>query len=44
MNKDPDIVTEEDSLTMLDSKSSVCMDNNGKDTNQTSHLSRRVHF
>ena len=28
---------------MLDSKSSVCMDNNSKYTNYTRHIARRVH-
>ena len=26
------------------SKSAVCMSNNGKDTNHTRHIARRVHF
>ena len=33
-NKDPDIVSEEAPLIVLDSKSAMCMDNNGKDTKQ----------
>ena len=28
----------------MDSKSSMCMANNGKDTKQTRHISRRIHF
>ena len=44
LNKDPDIVPEEAPLIILDSKSSVCMANNGKDINHTSHIYRRVHF
>ena len=28
----------------MDSKSVVCMSNNGKDTNNTSHITRRLHF
>ena len=28
----------------MDSKSSVCMDKNGKDTKHTGHIYRRVHF
>ena len=44
MNKDLDIVPEEDPLTILGSKSSVCMANNGKDTKHTMHIARRVHF
>ena len=43
LNKDTDIVPEEDPLNILDSKSAVCMANNGKDTNHTSHIARRVH-
>ena len=30
LNKDPDIVTDEDPIIILDNKSSVCMDKNGK--------------
>ena len=44
LNKDPDIVPEEDPLIIFDSKSAVCMDNNGKDNKHTRHISRRVHF
>ena len=33
LNKDPDIVPEEDPPIILDSKSAVCMANNGKDKN-----------
>ena len=32
LNKDPAIVPEEAPLIVLDSKSAMCMDNNGKDT------------
>ena len=28
----------------MDGKSDVCIVNNGKDTNHTMHISRRVHF
>ena len=42
LNKYPDIVTEEAPLIILDSNYSVCMDNNGKDTKHTRHISRRV--
>ena len=31
-------------LIILDSKSDVCIYNNGKDTNHTSHISRRLQF
>ena len=44
MNKDPDKVTEEDPLIILDSKSDMCMANNGKDTNYTRHITRRVNL
>ena len=43
-NKDPYIVTEEAPLIILDRKSDVCMNNNGKDTKHIRHISRRVHF
>ena len=38
------MVPEESPLIVLDSKSAMCMDNNGKDTNHTRHISRRMHF
>ena len=44
LNKDPYIVPEEASLIILDSNSSVFMSKNGKDTNHTRHIYRRVHF
>ena len=44
LNKDPDIVPEEDPLIVLDSKSDMCMDKNGKDTKHNIHISRRMHF
>ena len=44
LNKDPNIVPEEDPMIILDSKYSACMDNNYKDTKHTSHIPRRVHF
>ena len=43
LSKDTDIVPEEYPLNILDSKSAVCMASNGKDTNNTSHIDRRVH-
>ena len=43
-NKDPDIVPEKSPLIVLDSKSALCMGNNGKDTKHTRHISRRMHF
>ena len=44
LNKDTDIFPEEDPLIVLDSKSDMCMDNNGKDTKHTRHIARRMHF
>ena len=44
LNNDIDIVPEEPRLILLDSKYTVCMANNGKDTNHTRHISRRVNF
>ena len=44
LNKDPDIVPEEGPIIILDSKSAKFMSKNGKDTNHTRHISRRVHF
>ena len=44
LNKDTDIVPEEDPTNILYIKSSVCMANNGKDTNNTRHIARRVHL
>ena len=43
-NKDPDIVPEEASIIILDSKSAMCMAKNGKYTKHTRHIARRVHF
>ena len=44
LNKDPDMFPEEDPLIILGSKSTVCMDNNGKDTKQTRNTARRINF
>ena len=44
LNKDPDIVTEEAPLIVLDGKSAMCMANNGKDTKHTRHIARIMHF
>ena len=44
LNKDPDIVPDKAPLIILDSKSAVCMPNNGKDTKHTRHISRRINF
>ena len=43
-NKDPDIVPEEDPLVVLDSKSAMCMANNGKDTKHTRYIVRRIYL
>ena len=43
-NKDPDIVIEEAPLIVLDSKYSMCVAKNGKDTKHTRHISRRMNF
>ena len=37
-----DVVTEQASMILLEGKSSVCMDNNGKDTNHTRNIPRRI--
>ena len=44
LNKDPDIVPEEDPLIVLDSKSYMCVAKNGKDTKHTRHIARRMDF
>ena len=44
LNKDPYIVPDESPLIILNSKSAVCMANNGKYANHTRHINRRVHF
>ena len=44
LNKDPYIVTDEAPLIVLNSKSAMCMDNNGKDTKHTRHIARRMHL
>ena len=44
LNKDTDIVPEEAPIIILYIKYAVCMDNNGKDTNNTRHIYRRVHL
>ena len=44
LNKDPYIVREESPLIILDIRSAVCMDNNGKDSKHTRHIFRRVNF
>ena len=44
LNEDPDMVPKEAPLIILDGKSSICMDKNGKDTKHTRHIARRIHF
>ena len=44
LNKDTDIVPEEDPLIVLDSKSAMCMAKNGKDIKHTRHIARIIHF
>ena len=44
LNKNPDIVPEEDPLIVLDSKSYMCIANNGEDTKHTIHIARRTNF
>ena len=44
LNKDPDIVPEKAPLIVLDSKSAMCMANNGKDTKHARHIARRMHL
>ena len=43
-NKDKDIFPEASPLIILGSKSTVCMDKNGKYTKDTRHISRREMF
>ena len=44
LNKYSDMVPEEAFLIIMDSKSAVCISNNGKDTNHARQISRRVKF
>ena len=44
LNKDPDIVPEEDPLIVLDSKYAMCMAKNGKDTKHTRKIARIMHL
>ena len=44
LNKDPDIVPEEAPLIILYRNASVCMDKNGKDTNNTSHIAIKYYL
>ena len=44
LHKDPYVVPEQAPLIILDIKSGICMDKNGKYTKHTRHISRRMHF
>ena len=44
LNKDPDIVPEEAPLIVLDSKSAMCMANDGKNNKQKRYIARRIHY
>ena len=44
LSKDPEIVPEEDPLIVLDSKTSIFMADNGKETKNTRHIARIIHF
>ena len=43
LNEDPDMVPKEAPLIVLDSKSTICMSKNGRDTKHTRHIARRMH-
>ena len=44
LNEDPDMVPKEAPLIVLDRKHAMCMAKNGKDTKNTRHIARRMHF
>ena len=44
VNNDLDVVPEQQTLIILDIKSSLCVSKNDKDTKHTRHISRRMHF
>ena len=44
LNKDPDIVPEEAPLIVLDRKSAMCVDNDGKDIKHTRHIARIMYL
>ena len=44
LNEDPDMVSKENPLIVLDSKSVIYMAKNGKDTKHTRHIARRMNF
>ena len=43
-NEDPDMVPKEAPLIVLDSKSTMCMAKNCRDTKHTRHIARRMHL
>ena len=44
LNEDPEMVPKEAPLIVLNSKSDICMANNGSDTKHTRHIARIMHF
>ena len=44
LNEDPDMVPKEAPLIVLDRKYAMLMAKNGRDTNHTRHIARRMHF
>ena len=44
LNEDPDMVPKEAPLIVLDSKSAMYMDKNGRDTKHTRHIARIMHL
>ena len=44
LNEDPNMVTKEAPLIVLDSKSAMCMAKNGRYTKHTRNIARRMHF
>ena len=44
LNKDPEIVLEEAPLIVLDSRSTMFMTKNGKDTKNTRYIARRIYL
>ena len=44
MNKYTYVVPEHATLSILDSKSAMCMEKNGKDIKNTRHILRLMHF
>ena len=44
LNRDPEIVPEEDPFIVLNSKSTLCMAKNVKDTKHTRHIASIMHF